>query len=301
MADYLKYWKEESVEEQRLHEDVLSHSGSGHYGRLHVGDTVWIVTLRNNGTEMGLIGRIVIGEVLNHEQALERFHADALYETDYHVIAIPGTEEENREINIIDIAGELRFIAPDDRDRLRISNNRVNGQQLQSIRKLTPESVELLTTKWYGTESERTAELEKQISVGAGFGDPESNKKVERAAVELVTNKYQNDGWIVVSLETEKCGFDLLCQKDGVEKHIEVKGISGNEISFIITANELRKAQSDPYFTIYAVTSALSENPTLHPFTAQQFLEKFSLNEIAYRAAIKNKKTTRRRSRPQQI
>jgi len=287
MADYLKYWKKESVEEQRLHEDVLSHSGSGHYGRLQIGDTVWIVTIRNNGAQMGLIGRIIVGEILNHEEALEIFHADTLYDTDYHVIAVPGTEEENREVDIIDIARDLRFIAPDGRDRLRVSNNRVNGQQLQSIRKLTPESVVLLTTKWYGTDSERTAELEKQISAGAGFGDPELNKKVERAAIDLVTNKFQNDGWTVVSLETQKCGFDLLCQRDGDEKHIEVKGISGTEISFIITANELRKAQSDPYFTIYAVTSALSENPTLHSFTAQQFLENFSLDEIAYRAAIK--------------
>lgn len=46
---------------------------------------------------------------------------------------------------------------------------------------------------------------------GAGFGDYDSNKEVETAAISFVTKLYHAAGWQVDSVEPNKCGFDLLC------------------------------------------------------------------------------------------
>ena len=123
--------------------------------------------------------------------------------------------------------------------------------------------------------------------VGGGFGNPETNKRVEKAAISFVTNDYKKRGWKVISVETEKRGFDLLCTKASKEEHVEVKGIQGDLLSFIITAGEVKKSQTDKKFVICVVTSA-SSSPKLHKFTAKDFCDQFDLEAIAYRAFKKS-------------
>src|SRR2546421_4468214 len=53
------------------------------------------------------------------------------------------------------------------------------------------------------SETERKS-IEESIKVGVGFGNPEMNRKVERAAVQFVTQWYETQGWKVISVETEK-------------------------------------------------------------------------------------------------
>ena len=127
-----------------------------------------------------------------------------------------------------------------------------------------------------------------QEKIGAGFGDPETNQEVEQAAVSFVTNDYKRRGWLVESVEAKKCGYDLLCTNDQFLEHVEVKGIQGDLVSFIITAGEVRQSQSDDFFVLYAVTSALS-TPKLHRFTAKEFHDKFGLETLSYRALLRQK------------
>lgn len=63
-------------------------------------------------------------------------------------------------------------------------------------------------------------------SGGAGFGNPEENKEVETAAIAFVTKLYESEGWQVVSVENEKCGFDLICTRGTTIENVEVKWIS---------------------------------------------------------------------------
>ena len=72
--------------------------------------------------------------------------------------------------------------------------------------------------------------------MGAGFGDPAENKLVETAAVRAVVKHYEVSGWLVRSVERDKCGFDLECTKGGVIQQVEVKGVGGTGLCFIITA-----------------------------------------------------------------
>jgi hypothetical protein len=60
--------------------------------------------------------------------------------------------------------------------------------------------------------------------MGAGFGTSETDQVVEKAAISHVTKYYQKKGWTVTSVESEKCGYDLVCTKDSIQEHVEVKG-----------------------------------------------------------------------------
>jgi hypothetical protein len=72
-------------------------------------------------------------------------------------------------------------------------------------------------------------------SKGGGFGDPQTNKLVETAAVEHVTRFYRRLGWALRSVENEKIGYDLCAKKGDLEEHLEVKGVRGSDLCFIIT------------------------------------------------------------------
>ena len=121
----------------------------------------------------------------------------------------------------------------------------------------------------------------------AWFGTPESNKVVEKAAVDFVIAWYKRAGWSVQSREAENCGYDLLCKKNGDEEHVEVKGISGNGIGFLISANEVECARRDPKFVLAAVTNAGSLKPQLHRWMGAGLEEAFCLIPITYRASVK--------------
>lgn len=121
-------------------------------------------------------------------------------------------------------------------------------------------------------------------SVGAGFGDAESNARVERAAVQTVTDKYIADGWSVRSVESDRCGFDLLCQRGTEEENVEVKGVSGSRPQFIITAGEVEAARSNPKFVLFVVTETTSVQPRLHRYSGPEFWQQFSLAPLQYRA-----------------
>jgi hypothetical protein len=123
------------------------------------------------------------------------------------------------------------------------------GNTLQAIRPLTPSDAVLLAS--YSGDFNRSKAgravsewIERAIKTGAGFGNPETNRKVERAAISCVTEWYESRGWQVQSVEIEKRGFDLLCVKRSIEEHVEVKGIQGSLPAFIITAREVRQAGS---------------------------------------------------------
>jgi hypothetical protein len=75
---------------------------------------------------------------------------------------------------------------------------------------------------------------------GGGFGSVETNRRVERAAIEFVRCRYEDDGWTVRSVEAQKVGYDLRCNRGNEQAHVEVKGTQGSDVCFIITAAEVR-------------------------------------------------------------
>jgi hypothetical protein len=58
---------------------------------------------------------------------------------------------------------------------------------------------------------------------GAGFGTAEQNRKVEKAAVQHVTDAYEAEGYQATSVEAERCGWDLTAARGNEEIHLEVR------------------------------------------------------------------------------
>jgi len=122
--------------------------------------------------------------------------------------------------------------------------------------------------------------------IAAGYGDPTRNKEVESAAVEHVTSRLTEDRWQVKSVENEKCGYDLQCVRPGAEAHVEVKGIGGSIVGFIITQGELATARNDPSFALYAVTEVLSQRPKVHVYTGSELQNAFAFRPLQYFAKL---------------
>jgi hypothetical protein len=117
---------------------------------------------------------------------------------------------------------------------------------------------------------------------GGGFGGPKANKRVESAAIAFVRATYEQEGWTVTSVESEKLGYDLLVTKASREEHLEVKGTRAAEASFIITAGEVRRVRTDPAMRLCVVADALSRSPTLQSWRAEEVERAFVLSPVSY-------------------
>lgn len=284
-ADYLSYWKPATVQHVLMEEgSLLNHAASEQYGRVVPGDTVWIVTAWSGGHLM-LLGPILVNERTDYETAARRLGTDDLWEASHHILAPPGREVPARDVDISDLAGDLRFESKN--DRLDMSNPSRVASQLQSMRRLTPESAALLRERW-GEEAgyaDALADARPHAGRGTGFGSAESNAEVERAAVKRVCDELHADGWAVESVERDRIGYDLLCTRnDGEVRHVEVKGTRGPCLGFIITEGEVRRAEDDPDFWLYLVTSALGSEAQVHRYRADELVQTFTFLPLAYRA-----------------
>jgi hypothetical protein len=131
-----------------------------------------------------------------------------------------------------------------------------------------------------------TASIGTEQLPGGGFGDPNSNKEVEHAAIKEAKRILIADGFAVKSREPEKIGYDLDASKGELVLHVEVKGVSGTTLQFPITQGEVKRASTDPSFRLIAVTNALSK-PVVVSFDGKQLLTKFSLTPLQYMATFK--------------
>jgi hypothetical protein len=138
-STFLSYWKPATVKytlrTARVTGDYkLIHSASNQYERVQEDDTVWIATAWKGG-HLALLGPIVVGVCTSQPEAARLLGTDDLWPALYHIIAKAGTVVPIRLVDISDIAADLRFLS--DRDRLEVTDGRVNAQQLQSLRKVT--------------------------------------------------------------------------------------------------------------------------------------------------------------------
>jgi hypothetical protein len=284
MSDFLMYWRPETADNALAGEDLLlNHSASGQYDRLTPGDTLWIATAWPGGI-LTLIGRLVVGVVTDQATASKLLGTDDLWDAPYHVVAAEGTAEPMREVDLTDLATQLRFVSA--HDRLTVIDGRVNANQLQAMRQLTADSARLMESRWREDTAIATsgdAALEETHSL-AGFGDPVSNAQVESAAIRHVTARLKEQGWSVASVESLRIGYDLRCTRGRDELHAEVKGTRAVLPSFIITEGELRRADADLAFRLFVVTDALGTAPVMHEFDADSIFESFDFTPLAHRA-----------------
>lgn len=124
--------------------------------------------------------------------------------------------------------------------------------------------------------------VERSLSRGAGFGDPETNRKIERAGINVAKRYYSRLGWSVRSVERENRGYDLCCQKDDRELHVEVKGAAGSVLAFTLTRKEHVCAFKDKQFELCFVASA-RDRPEITTMSGTELLSNCDFMPLAYR------------------
>ena len=128
----------------------------------------------------------------------------------------------------------------------------------------------------------------KQVqAAGGGFGDAKTNRLVEEAAIEKVCRLLEQRGFRVRSRESERIGYDLDAAKGRTELHVEVKGVSGNGMQFLITQAEVAKAASDSAFRLMVVTEARTRRARVQEFHGRDLERRFALTPVSYIASQK--------------
>lgn len=74
------------------------------------------------------------------------------------------------------------------------------------------------------------------------LSDPQKNAKVEHVAIDLATRYFEEFNYVVESVEGDNVGWDLnaVHSQTGLLLRLEVKGLSGPEISIEVTPNEYK-------------------------------------------------------------
>lgn len=96
---------------------------------------------------------------------------------------------------------------------------------------------------------------------GAGFGDAETNRLVEVAAMGAAIAHYHD--WEPYDVSSSRCGWDITFRRGGNELHVEVKGVSGQRAKVLLTRNEVAVARADQQWSLLVVTRALV-SPQVH-------------------------------------
>jgi len=142
---FLAYWTPRSLDRQLPSACNLEHSASNQFKYVRPGDTVWLVTVRDG--VLRLVTRIVVGLVTNQSGAADHFgcRLDDLWDATHHIISAAGAELPIYDRDIRHLAARLRFKSDAGHDRLNLTpDGAVNAQQLQTMRRLSPEAAEML-------------------------------------------------------------------------------------------------------------------------------------------------------------
>lgn len=292
MRHYLHYWAPDRV---RLAFDgvygPINEIASGWYHRLGPGDVVWLLAQGSNEVPV-LINRFVADD---KPRLLKRLPTYAIGNSVYfNSYSLRSAAQDSVPLRAVPVGWglmrRLRFHSSS-RDRIRYRGQDAFLADLAALRRLTPESAEVLEAAWRtDLRSKRPSRANNAASVRAAlFGDPESNQATERAAIRVAREWLEARGWHVRSVEADKVGYDLHCTKPRSELHVEVKGRAGAGQTFMLTRGECRLAEVDPHFVLFLVVLAKSQEPKLTRILGNQLRDKFILTPTTFLAAPKRK------------
>lgn len=155
-----------------------------------------------------------------------------------------------------------------------------------------------------GQKQRKALEIATISQRGAGFGTPEENRRVEKAAIRLVTRHFKAKEWEVRDVSSENRGYDLICKVSGDEQHVEVKGARGKGQQFVLTAKEFEAWTTDRRFVLAFVGNALSDKPSLLFFPCVTSQAEFLIRPLSYIAKRKPSlapNTDARKKRPRRL
>ena len=136
----------------------------------------------------------------------------------------------------------------------------------------------------FGKEPDRISDGAEPGDPLRVFGTPEHRKRVEKAAEEAVKKHYRAKGFLCTDdddVTKKNLGFDFIFRKGPTERHVEVKGTSGDLRRFFMTRNE-NAYRENPKWRFAIVTNALGPDPTVCVYNDRQFKRIFELEPYVY-------------------
>ena len=132
--------------------------------------------------------------------------------------------------------------------------------------------------------------------------DPQKRTRIEKAAIDRVTQYYESQHYKVSSHESDNLGWDLIAilPEMGIELKLEVKGLSGPAIAVELTPNEYTMMKKHTHdYRICVVTSCL-EKKKLAIFAYDE-MRRLWVDETDRPLQIKEMKAARLRLLPNNV
>lgn len=143
---FTHYWNRESWENPRSRGGNLKWLASSLWERAGVkpGDPIYPVTFRDG--HMYLLGRMTVDRVVTRPAAIQLLGANDIWEAPLVAIGRPeGTTDLNYSRSLpLEIVRQLRFDSAGEARPLVFVGDELDQQTLRGVRRLTPESVDLL-------------------------------------------------------------------------------------------------------------------------------------------------------------
>lgn len=127
---------------------------------------------------------------------------------------------------------------------------------------------------------------------GGGFGDPETRKAVELAAIEFMKRHLKAKGYRVEDLQHANCGYDLAAVKGRQRLLYEVKGTDSVAPRFFISRNEWKCAQREVDWRLAVVSNARGDEPTLLELDADGVRRQFEFDCMSWECVPKTGKNS---------
>lgn len=143
-SSFTHYWSESTPFDD---DDLFIHTAGNRFvsAGVSTGDTVFGISVRR-GTPI-LVGRLIASSPpVGFEEARELLPYEP-WEADEHVIAVDGSAstQSSKRVIPIDVLRQLRFESPSGITALKwVSDTRLDQQTFRGVRRLTPESADLL-------------------------------------------------------------------------------------------------------------------------------------------------------------
>jgi hypothetical protein len=140
MANWMMYWRFETMIDSIRRGGSLEHTASQQYRRIAVGDILWVIGLFDDGS-LVLLGKQTVSRILNREQAKKKLGGRE-WPADFHA----WSDKPQKKVFILierDVAVTFRF-----EGKSKKLPEDFTGCHLQSMRKLTPETADLFELYW---------------------------------------------------------------------------------------------------------------------------------------------------------
>lgn len=155
---FLLYWREENIAAHDESDYPLDVIASNQLGRVSGGDIIWLVTVNQTG-ELILAGRMFVDKITDYREAARIVGDSQLWEAEFYALPEKEMIESLDYIVLGETAFELRFNSPTS-DRFVARDGKINAQQMQTMRELTPESARLLAEIWENTGFDESDEFD---------------------------------------------------------------------------------------------------------------------------------------------